>query len=108
MSAAAFSGYFISRLWGERPIALLVRDANEWQNMTDSFQRNGPAMMVLSRAAPIVPEITACIAGATRMNFCYLFASFLPNGPFKISSIECLISIRFRARLQSPSFTQIN
>ncbi len=69
MSLAAFSGYFISRRFGERPISLLVRDADDRQHMADTFQRNGPVMIVLSRAAPIVPEVTACMAGATRMNF---------------------------------------
>ena len=69
MSAAAFCGYGISRVWGDRPIAFLVRDEKDRQDMAETFQRNGPVMILLSRAAPIVPEVTACMAGATNMNF---------------------------------------
>lgn len=69
MSLAAFTGYVISRVWGERPISLLVRDPADRRDMADAFKRNGPVMIVLARAAPIVPEVTACMAGATHMNF---------------------------------------
>lgn len=76
MSAAAFVGYGISRIWGERPIAFLVRDADDRQDMARTFQRNGPVMIVLSRAVPILPEVTACMAGATKMNFGRYFLLF--------------------------------
>ena len=69
MSAAAFAGYAISRVWGDRPIAILVRDDHERQDMAHTFQQNGPVMIVLSRAVPILPEVTACMAGATKMAF---------------------------------------
>jgi uncharacterized membrane protein YdjX (TVP38/TMEM64 family) len=97
MSLAAFSGYFISSRLGERPISLLVRDADDRQHMADTFQRNGPVMIILSRAAPIVPEVTACMAGATNMNFGrYLMFFGLSTLPYvgiaayagSISSIE--------------------
>ena len=69
MSCAAFTGFGISRIWGERPISLLVKEPEARQEMAESFQRNGPAMIALSRAAPMVPEVTACMAGATKMDF---------------------------------------
>lgn len=82
MAMASFSGYWISRKWGHRGITFLVRDEADRQDMTDAFHRNGPAMIMLSRAAPMVPEVTACMAGATRMPFpryCLFFAiSTLP------------------------------
>lgn len=82
MSAAAFAGYFISRIWGERPISFLVRNPNDRKEMAETFDRNGPVMIMLSRAAPIVPEVTACMAGATNMNFgryvAYFSLSTLP------------------------------
>ena len=68
MSCAAFGGYLISRIWGGRGIALLVKNENDRQDLVDTFQRSGPAIIVLSRAAPMVPEVTACMAGATRMS----------------------------------------
>ena len=76
MSAAAFTGYGINRLWGRRPISLLVREAAERKEMSETFLRNGPVMILLSRAAPIVPEVTACMAGATNMNFGRYLAFF--------------------------------
>ena len=69
MSAAAFTGYGISRVWGERPISMLVSKPSDRLEMSETFQRNGPVMILLSRAAPIIPEVTACMAGATNMNF---------------------------------------
>ncbi len=69
MSLAAFAGYSISWIWGERPLSFLVRDQKDRLEMAQTFQRNGPFMIVLSRAVPIVPEVTACMAGATNMNF---------------------------------------
>lgn len=69
MSLAAFSGYYVSRAWGESAIALLVRDPDERRVLADTFLQSGPGMIMLSRAAPIVPEVTACIAGATGMGF---------------------------------------
>lgn len=76
MSSAAFTGYGISRVWGQRPIAFLVKEPADRAEMTETFQRNGPVMIVLSRAAPIVPEVTACMAGATNMNFGRYLAFF--------------------------------
>jgi len=82
MTSAAFSGYWISRRWGQRGIALLVRDETDRQELVETFHKSGPAMIILSRAAPMVPEVTACMAGATRMHFvgyCLFFAiSTLP------------------------------
>ncbi len=76
MSVAAFSGYTISRIWGERAISLLVRNPDDRQEMARTFHQNGPVMIVLSRAAPIVSEVTACMAGATNMNFVRYAAYF--------------------------------
>lgn len=76
MSAAAFCGYTISKVWGDRPIAFLVRDAADRKDMAETFQRNGPVMILLSRAAPIVPEVTACMAGATNMKFSHYLLYF--------------------------------
>ena len=37
--------------------------------LAQTFQESGPVMIMLSRAVPIVPEVTACMAGATGMRF---------------------------------------
>lgn len=67
VSAAAFSGYALCHRWGERGIAMIVRDEAERLDLATSFQASGPVMILLSRAMPILPEVTACMAGATRM-----------------------------------------
>ncbi|GLT10067.1 hypothetical protein GCM10007928_22990 [Sulfitobacter porphyrae] len=69
MSLAAGTGYWISRVRGQKGVALLVKDAEERASLTRIFQESGPVMILLSRAAPIIPEVTACMAGATRMPF---------------------------------------
>jgi len=67
MSCAAFTGYALSWRWGEKGIDLLVRDEQQKAALRSEFQRSGPVMIVLSRAAPMIPEVTACMAGATGM-----------------------------------------
>lgn len=76
MMLAAVCGYAICRRYGEGLIARLVRDAGKRRELTEAFHRNGPAMILLSRAAPILPEVTACLAGATRMRFNLYLALF--------------------------------
>ncbi len=69
MSMAAFTGYAISQKWGERVISLLVKSEIQRSEMAEAFNASGPTMIILSRAAPMVPEVTACMAGVTRMSF---------------------------------------
>ena len=77
LSAVAFSGFTISRVWGEHAISWVVRSENDRQDLAESFQSSGPLMIILARAAPIVPEVTACMAGATGMplaRYCLFFS----------------------------------
>lgn len=100
MSIAAFSGYTISRIWGERTISFLVRDKKDRQDMADTFQRSGPTMIVLSRAAPIVPEVTACMAGATNMGF------FRYIGYFTLSTLPYTLIASYAGSISSPDSPQ--
>lgn len=80
MSLAAYGGYAISRRWGDRAIALVLRDPADRAEMAATFRHSGPVMIMLSRAAPILPEVTACMAGATAMpigryTLCYLIGT---------------------------------
>ncbi|MEM6985428.1 MAG: VTT domain-containing protein [Pseudomonadota bacterium] len=77
MSLAAFCGYAIGWRYGDRAVSLIVKDAQDRGELKDAFQSSGPVMILLSRAAPIVPEVTACMAGVTRMpllRYAVLFA----------------------------------
>ena len=100
MSLAAFSGYAISRIWGESAVSFLVRDKNDRQEMAETFQRNGPTMIVLSRAAPIVPEVTACMAGATNMRFS------LYVGYFTLSTLPYVLIAAYAGSISSPDSPQ--
>ena len=67
VTLAALGGYLISRNWGDRAIRFIVKEEAALQDLTAAFHKSGPIMIMLSRAAPIVPEVTACMAGVTRM-----------------------------------------
>ena len=64
---AAFVGYAICNRWGETALAKVIRDEAQRADMRDAFEAHGPGMILLARAAPILPEVTACMAGITRM-----------------------------------------
>lgn len=67
VSLTASTAYFLSQKWGDRAIMRIVKEDDARAELTQAFFDNGPVMIVLARAAPMVPEITACLAGATRM-----------------------------------------
>jgi len=77
VSFAALGGYALSRKWGEPILKRIVKNADEREEMKEAFYASGPVMIVLSRAAPMVPEVTACMAGVTRMPFPKYAAFFL-------------------------------
>ena len=72
---AAFGGYAFCHRWGERALAKIIRSEQQRSEIRESFGAHGPGMILLARAAPILPEVTACMAGITRMPFAR-FASF--------------------------------
>ncbi|WP_298302600.1 TVP38/TMEM64 family protein [uncultured Erythrobacter sp.] len=65
---AAFGGYAICRKWGEGALSKVIRDPVQRNEMREAFSSHGPGMILLARAAPILPEVTACMAGLTRMS----------------------------------------
>lgn len=77
MSAAAIFGYAFSRLWGEGAVKFLVKNETDRTSLIDSFHTSGPMMIMLSRAMPILPEVTACMAGVTRMAFLRYLVFFM-------------------------------
>lgn len=97
MMLAALCGYGLSRKWGDSVVRFLVKEESAREEMIVAFQQSGPAMIMLSRAAPIVPEVTACMAGVTHMPVARYFLFFaLSTLPYvavaayagSISSIE--------------------
>lgn len=77
--AAGITGYWISRRYGDLLAVRIVRDEAEREKAADMFRRHGPVVILLARAAPILPEVSACMAGLTRMPFRKFFALWLAN-----------------------------
>ena len=69
MISAVFTGYGLSRIWGEKGVALILKDEMDRQEMTETFLKSGPFMIIFARGVPMLPEISACMAGATKMRF---------------------------------------
>jgi len=68
MTAGAM-GYSLSHRFGEKILGLITKDPQKIAEAKTTFQQHGFIMILLSRAVPILPEVTACLAGMTRMPF---------------------------------------
>ena len=71
---AGLCGYFLSRKYGDKLLNSLISDPSEREEAVQTFQKHGPIIILLSRATPVLPEVSACLAGITRMPF----SRFLP------------------------------
>lgn len=67
LTLAMLAGYMISWQYGGRAISMIVKSETERAEMAEAFARSGPAMIMLARSVPMAPEVTACMAGVTRM-----------------------------------------
>lgn len=68
-SGATLIGYAMGQRWGEKAISKIIKDGEQIAELKTTFQTHGPTMITLARAAPMVPEICALMAGATNMRF---------------------------------------
>jgi len=68
ITLAGICGHVISRTWGRRILNKIVKDKDNLADMEQTFQKHGFVMILLSRAMPILPEITACLSGLTKMS----------------------------------------
>jgi len=75
--AAGLCGYAISRRFGDSILTYLLKNENQRQEAIKSFNRHGFIMILLSRGIPILPEVTACLAGSTRMPFSRFMTAWL-------------------------------
>jgi len=66
---AGVCGYALSHHYGKKILGFLLKDDEQRNDAIDAFQQHGFVMILLSRAMPILPEATACLAGMTRMPF---------------------------------------
>lgn len=83
MTLAGIAGYGLGKRYGDGVLLFLLRDEDKINEAKTAFQNNGMAMILLSRAVPILPEVTACLAGATNMTLSrFLFAWLLSTLPY--------------------------
>ena len=71
---AGLCGYFLSKKYGDKLLNSLISNPAEREDAIQTFQKHGPIIILLSRATPVLPEVSACLAGITKMPF----YSFLP------------------------------
>jgi len=66
---AGVSGYGVSRRYGHAFIRILVKEKAKREEVSTLFMQHGAVVVLLSRATPILPEVSACMSGMTRMPF---------------------------------------
>lgn len=69
MMLAGTVGYGLSRRFGERVLRRILPSDEKRSEAIATFQTQGLAMILLSRVSPILPEVSACMAGMTGMRF---------------------------------------
>lgn len=64
---AGLGGYTVSHRYGDLLLKVVVKDEAKRSDAVATFQEHGAVVILLSRASPILPEVSACMAGMTRM-----------------------------------------
>ncbi len=64
---AGTCGYGLSAKYGDKLMNFLIKDQYKRDDAIRTFQNHGAIVILLSRAVPILPEVSACMAGMTRM-----------------------------------------
>lgn len=69
MLLAGVTGYWICRAAGEKLLMRIYKDANKLAEMQNIFGAHSASVILMCRAAPILPEVVSCMAGANKMSF---------------------------------------
>jgi uncharacterized membrane protein YdjX (TVP38/TMEM64 family) len=77
LMTAGLLGYGLSYTYGPSLLRRIQKDDAKRAEMTEIFARYGVVVLVICRALPILPEVTCCLAGATRMRFPKFLAAFM-------------------------------
>ncbi len=68
-------GYFLGKTYGEKILDIILKQDDQKNDLKKSFSKHGFVMILLSRAVPVLPEITTCLAGMSKMSYSkFLFA----------------------------------
>ncbi len=81
--SASLTGYFLSKKYGKKILDKLSQDEEQKLEMRELFNKHGVLVLVLSRAVPMLPEISSCLAGTCKMSLKrFLLAWFLGTVPY--------------------------
>lgn len=67
MLAAGLAGFGISFKYGPGLLIRIYKDPTKLSEMQRVFSKHGALILMMCRAAPILPEVACCLAGATKM-----------------------------------------
>lgn len=70
-------GYSLGGIWGNKLLNKIIKSSAERIEAKQTFQENGFIMIICSRALPILPEVSACLAGITKMRFSTFISAWL-------------------------------
>ncbi len=65
--SASLTGYFLSKKYGEKVLDKLSSNEQQKLEMKELFNKHGVLVLVLSRAVPMLPEVSSCLAGTCKM-----------------------------------------
>ncbi len=66
---AGISGYSLTYIYGEKLERRIIKDKQQRVELREQFKQYGVFMILFSRALPILPEVSACLSGMTKMPF---------------------------------------
>ena len=69
--------YVLCRLTGNKMLKILIKDKKQIDEVNSIFHRLGFGMLIISRALPMLPEATCCLAGMMRFNFVKFITYYL-------------------------------
>lgn len=61
-----YAGYFISRSAGGK-LLKRIASSEEIEQMRDLFQQYGLILLLICRVSPVLPEVSACLSGMSKM-----------------------------------------
>ncbi len=67
--SAGIIGYILSFFYGHKVLDFVIKDKNQKKEAIKLFNTHGFVMILLSRAMPIIPEVSACLSGMTKLKF---------------------------------------
>jgi len=113
---AGVTGYALSYVFGENILSILLKKEQARQEAKNTFNQHSFIMIILSRAMPILPEVTACLAGITKMKFSkFILAWLISTVPYtviisyagSVSSLEILSQLFIPQSVYQQYFGQV-